>query len=420
MNIWITQDGEPLPAVDDSSRYWRCGILARELVKRGHQVVWWASTFDHARKQFWFERACAMEPIPGMKLRLLHGPGYYNNRSFRRIRHQRKLGAEFTKGSRGECQPDLIFSSLPTLELAQQALTYGINGGVPVIVDVRDLWPDHYLTLVPRVLRGVFRLLLFTEFKKARFILKSASGITAISRAFLDWGLNYAARGASSKDGVFEMGYPSTDFIGRHPQVDEKCLGAHYGIEADAMNITFVGSVNSIFDFSTVIRAARHFSISNSRIKFVIVGDGTNFHQVRSAAKPLSNVTVTGRLDKESVSAILNLSSIGLSPHKEGRSINGALPNKSFEYMAAGLPMLSSLRGELENLLCMEKIGRQYLAGSVDSLIKQIHWFAEHPIERKDMGLKSKELFRKKFCAEVIYPKLVNHLEGVAVDRAGR
>ena len=210
------------------------------------------------------------------------------------------------------------------------------------------------------------------------------------------------------------MGYPRTDFLELQSQIERKYLSKHYGIESDSMNITFVGSVNSIFDFGTVFKAAHHFQRTNKSIKFIIVGDGTNFSKVRTAANSLTNVILTGRLDKASVAGVLGLSAIGLSPQKEGQTINGALPNKSFEYMAAGLPILSSLRGELEDLLQREKIGLQYQAGSADSLVKQIQWFAKHPLERKDMGQRSLNLFEKKFCAEVIYPRLVNHLEAVS------
>jgi glycosyltransferase involved in cell wall biosynthesis len=415
MKIWITQDGEPLPSIDPGARYWRCALIAEELIKKGHQVIWWASTFDHAKKKYWFNEACTIEPMHGLKIRLLHGPGYSNNKSFRRFSHQRSIARAFEREIEREGKPELIFSSLPTLELAEKAVTYGIKTKVPVVVDIRDLWPDHYLTLVPKMIQGFFRILLLTEFKKVNFILKSAFGISAISKTFLKWGLNYAERLESSRDAVFEMGYPREGFSGLYSESEKKRISAYFGIEADLMNITFIGSVNSIFDFDTVLKAAKHIQHTNKSTRFIIVGDGTNFSKVRTAAKSLSNVIVTGRLDKASVAGVLSMSAIGLTPHKEGQTINGALPNKSFEYMAAGLPHLSSLRGELEDLISKKRIGIQYQSGSVESLIKQIRWLSEHPLERKNMGQRSLDLFNKKFCAEVIYPRLVNHLEIIAL-----
>jgi glycosyltransferase involved in cell wall biosynthesis len=82
--------------------------------------------------------------------------------------------------------------------------------------------------------------------------------------------------------------------------------------------------------------------------------------------------------------------------------------------MAAGLPILSSLRGELEVLLLRKKIGLQYLAGNVDSLIKQIRWFADHPAERHAMGQRAMKVFQEHFSVEIIYSRLVTHLEAIA------
>ena len=82
--------------------------------------------------------------------------------------------------------------------------------------------------------------------------------------------------------------------------------------------------------------------------------------------------------------------------------------------MAAGLPLLSSLRGELEDLIRIEQIGLQYQAGKANSLVEQIRWLVTHPAEREDMGLRARRLFEERFSAEVIYPRLVEHLEKVA------
>ena len=49
MDIWVIKDGEPLP-IEPDARVLRTGLLAAELVRRGHTVTWWTSTFAHHRK----------------------------------------------------------------------------------------------------------------------------------------------------------------------------------------------------------------------------------------------------------------------------------------------------------------------------------------------------------------------------------
>ena len=41
-------------------------------------------------------------------------------------------------------KPDIIVVSLPTIEFSYEACRYGEKNNVPVIVDVRDLWPDSF------------------------------------------------------------------------------------------------------------------------------------------------------------------------------------------------------------------------------------------------------------------------------------
>lgn len=414
MKVWIIQDGELLPGIDPGTRDWRCSMLAKTLVAQGHQVLWWASTFDHARKRHRFNSPHTVELQTGLTIRLLHGPGYNHNRSLKRFWHHRVLAGAFAKEASASNKPDLIFSSLPALELAEQAVLYGQRTRVPVLVDVRDLWPDHYLTVVPMPLRGLLRLVLFAEFRRVRWLLKNATGITAISKTFLNWALRFAGRAQREVDDVYPMSYPSVTLPETQIVAKKRELFSRFRIRTNGLTITFVGSINSVFDFRTVIKVARSFDRPEYIVQFIFVGDGTNYSQVCAQARGLKNVIFTGRLDQLSVTAMLGLTSIGLAPYAEGQSISGSLPNKPFEYMAAGLPLLSSLRGELEDLIRTEQIGLQYETGNVDSLLEKIRWIAAHPVERKSMGLRARRLFEGRFSAEVIYPKLAQHLEKIA------
>ncbi len=56
MHVWLMTVGEPLPVLSGNSRLWRTGMVAQELVRRGHSVVWWTSRVDHFRKEFFAVR----------------------------------------------------------------------------------------------------------------------------------------------------------------------------------------------------------------------------------------------------------------------------------------------------------------------------------------------------------------------------
>ena len=153
MRIWLIQDGEPLRGIDAGTRDWRCGLLSRALAARGHEVLWWASTFDHAQKKHRYKEPCTVEITSGVKIRLLHGPGYGSNKSLKHFLHQRAIARAFAQDTEDFSVPDIIVCSMPLPELAEQAIIYGQKYHVPVVIDVRDQWPDIYLTMFPGSLR---------------------------------------------------------------------------------------------------------------------------------------------------------------------------------------------------------------------------------------------------------------------------
>jgi glycosyltransferase involved in cell wall biosynthesis len=121
---------------------------------------------------------------------------------------------------------------------------------------------------------------------------------------------------------------------------------------------------------------------------------------------------MTGWLDQKSIQALLALSSAGLVAY--GRNATQTLPNKPFEYMCSGLPLLSSLSGELERLILSERIGLQYLAGSSESLLLKLKWLSTHTEERNMMSLRARNLYLRKFSSDIIYPEFTKYVVRMA------
>ncbi|MEM4203348.1 MAG: glycosyltransferase family 4 protein [Candidatus Methanomethylicaceae archaeon] len=414
MKVWIIEIGEPLPVIDSNARIMRAGMLAKALVAQGHKVTWWASTFDHFTKRHRFDGPRSVEVQPGLRLNLMHGPGYEKNISLKRLLHHRALARIFEQERQTQPKPDVVFACLPIPELAEKAAIYGCVQGVPVIIDVRDQWPDVYLMAFPSGLHRLARLVLLPEFRRTQRALRMATGITAVSETYLKWALNYAKRSMRKTDGVFPLGYPSPT-VGTPGEIETQVaqLRARYKIRPDAIVVTFVGTFGAAYDLETVIKAARVLQEDDAlNVQIVLAGDGDRMAKLREMVNGLENVVFTGWIDQIAISTLLHFSSVGLAAYCE--SALQSLPNKPFEYMAAGLPILSSLRGELESLIREERIGLQYQAGDVNSLVEQIRWLAANPEARREMGMRARRLFEERFSADVIYPRLVQYLEKVA------
>lgn len=419
MKVWLIKEGEPITALDAKTRPFRLGLLAQALISQGHDVLWWASTFDHMTKKQRFNSTQTIEVQPGFQIRLLYGPGYAKSTSLKRLFHHRATAEAFWQEAlKTPVKPELIFCCLPTLQLAAKAISYGQRFAIPVIIDIRDLWPDHFYTLLPPSLRKLGPNLFWLDLRRARQICHNATAITAISKTYLAWALNHAGRPQGVLDQVFPIGYPTESVQRYEPaSIEAKMaqLRESHNLSPETVVITFIGTFISSFDLETVIQAAKILAQDKQcPTKIILAGDGDQNQHLRELAKGLPNIVFTGFLDGTTLWALMQISDVGLAPYKAEALMS--LPNKPFEYMAAGLPILSSLSGELENLISAEQIGRQYQSGDVASLVEKLRWFADNPATRKAMANRSQKLFEKQFKSDVIYPQLVTHLENIVKD----
>jgi glycosyltransferase involved in cell wall biosynthesis len=255
-NIWILVVGEPLPLDGPDERLLRAGLLANCLVGRGHKVTWWTSAFDHRRKTFRDAPECVL--ADGIEFRLLKGSGYRRNVSFRRVRDQREVAREFARRAPLEAElPDVLFVAYPTVELADAAETYAAGADRPLVVDVRDLWPDIFADLVPPFLRGLAKVGLMGMTKQSSKVLRRATAITAITESFVDWGVERAGRTRGPNDRAFPLAYDHTPLSSRELLVAEETLrNRGIRLSSERARVVFTGSLGKQFDFDTVFEAA--------------------------------------------------------------------------------------------------------------------------------------------------------------------
>lgn len=407
MNCWIVNVGEPVSELDGGVRIFRCGMLAQALAAAGHNVLRWTSTFRHYTKDFRAREFTAQRFDEKLSFRFLPGPGYRMHRSPRRLIHHALEAREFRRRAPQEARPDLIFSTLPTLALAREVANFGRGIDCPVVLDVNDCWPDHYLVFLPPLLRRFARPLLTWQYRTLRHTLAKATGVTAVSQAYLDWAYQRGKHPEPGRDAVFPIGYdwPESSPASFSPLLAEK------GLSPTDLIILFAGTFSTSFDLLTVLDAAEHLQKKGrSQIKFALVGAGPYEAVIRKRATPLPNVAVLGWVqDQQHLRHLLSSATIGLCPYREDGSIS--LPNKPFEIMAAGKPLLSSLTGELWSIVERERIGLNYRSSSSDSLLAAIETLADDPAQVSAMGARSRALFASDYSRGKIYPGFVKHLE---------
>jgi glycosyltransferase involved in cell wall biosynthesis len=408
MQIWVITVGEPLPRYSGEDRQLRSGYLARLLAARGHQVTWWTSSFDHFRRRYFTLQSERVGVGANLDLQFLHGCAYQRNVSLARQLNHWQIGREFRRLAPRYPRPAVIVCSFPTIELSRESVAYGRAHGVPTFLDIRDLWPDEMIDRLPPAARGLGRVLLSPLFSSARRALQGASGLIAISERFLNWGLEFSQRERSAdRDRVFPIGYTGrvAGLESRAPLLNTASVDA---VSSQKRIFWFAGTFVGNIDLGTVIEAARRLQ-ARGDIQFVLTGSGERSEEWRSQAEGLANVVFTGWADGAQLDALSAAAWAGLGAYRQGAKMS--MPNKLFEYMSRGLPILISLEGDTRELVASSHIGLPYEAGDPTSLAAAVERLADSPDLRGTMSGNATRLYNEQFSPHRIYDAYADFLE---------
>ena len=409
MRVWLVTTGEPLPSDGSNCRLLRTGLIAEMLSRRGHTVVWWTSAFDHSHKR---HRVMSDEKVvirPEYELRLLRSIGYTKNVSVRRWVDHTAVARRFAVSARAETQPDVILCSWPTPELASVCVQYGRRTNVPVILDIRDLWPDIFTDLLPMPLRRVGQAFLRPLAHLTRRVCSEADAIIGITAPFVQWGTDYAGRARRWTDRDFPLAYrdevPSPESLDRVEREWDRRIGTR--AEHGFLVCCFMSRGRQV-DLEPVLAAARKL-MGRSKVRFVLCG---NLVEYEGAARGCDNVVFAGWVGAAEIWTLLRRAAVGLMPYRNRFDFSLSIPNKTLEYLSAGLPVVSSLSGTVESLLNEFDCGRTY--DGADQLVQILEELSGRPGILAHMSSNAQVLFKRRFRAENVYSDLADHLEALA------
>jgi hypothetical protein len=381
----------------------RAGMLAQALAERGHETVWFTSSFDHYQKR---QRPGGDQTIvaaPNLTIEVLAGPGYARNVSLKRIAHNRHFARRWRAyAAASATPPDILLPDLPTTQEAQAVVAFGHENGIPSVLSIRDLWPDFFLDYLPRPFRPLARPFVGVLDAQARYACANATALVGISGDYLAWGQAKGNRAPNRLDRVFPLGYAA------RPQPDTAAVDAfreRLGL-GDKAIISFVGSWGRTYDLDLVRSAAEQLA-ERSDLAFVVSGDKDTQPALRDAFARLPNVVLTGWLSADDIALLVSASAIGLLPYQPNAP--QGLPNKVFEYMAYGAYQLATLEGEIGRFYAEtgagQAVGRN-LAAAIPAALPT----ALDPVMRAARI----ELFKRRYSSEAVYGGLVDHIEQVA------
>jgi glycosyltransferase involved in cell wall biosynthesis len=409
MNIWLVNPFDPLPG--EQFRPGRYAFFAQLLSQAGHTVTWWTASFVHMTKSYRSPRTWEERLPHGVTVAMLWAPAYQGNIGPRRLLSHFLWARGFWRAARlTAVPPDVIIASSPPLYAANRALAVAGRRNAQVIIDVKDLWPEAFRSAFPPPLRRVGMALLqpLRALEDANF--KQADGLIAISQTLLNRA--QAVDQGKKVSCVIPLGVDAAVY-----EHAAQTGGGAWQKQGGEFWVAYIGNVGKTYDVGTILEAARLVVRDEPHIKFFIAGNGPLLQASQEKAQHwgLSNVIFTGFLPVDTLAQLLVQADVGLNAIAPGTV--SAFPNKIYDYLAAGLPIVNSVKGELETFIQQQGVGIPYEAGQAASLRDAILTLYKAPEPRAEMGARGRRLSRERFDRRIAYCSLLKLINEVRQER---
>lgn len=418
MRLWILTVGEPLPIDPGNPRLLRSGIIAHLAASMGHDVTWWTSSLEHMNKRLRFDKTTTVPLASNLNIVCLHGGMYKKNISPARLLNHYRIGQAFKERAVEAARPDVILCSMPLIELAQQAIALGKKWNVPVILDVRDYWPDIWADALPFGFRSIGRVALSPWENVRNIALRAADSVIGITDEAVDWACKKSGRVKKQNDRGVPMAY-RLNALSDADRVQADQFWQDQGLKTNDTILCFLGTLTGRFkdQFIDVVSAMRDLPTAKRQgLKIVMAGTGELLGYLRDQTKDLPEIIFPGWIDAPKITRLMELSAGGLLPYPSTQDFMDSLPNKSIEYLAGGLPIVTCLKGKVQNLIGRHDCGYVYEDGNVASLTDILSRMATDTVDFKRKGLNARSLYEREFHPDKVYGDLIKQMEAMTHD----
>lgn len=413
--FWIFQTGEPLHIDGNSPRPMRAMNLADELTAQGHKVVLWSSAFYHQEKNHRSTVFKCIRISELLEIRLIPSPGYKGNISLGRLWDHAILAKNLKVQLRKELSPpDVAFVGYPPIETAAVMCRYLKKNNIPTILDIKDQWPNIFLSIFPDKLKFIGKIIFYPYFYFAKRAMRDATHLSAMASGFLKWALKFSGRSDDTGNIVLPL-TPRNNKIADAKIKQARQWWDDQGVfENYTPYIFFVGSHSQAFDFVTVFEAAKDLRTRGVSCEFVICGGGDLTSHFKEMAKGLTHVHFPGWVNRAQIAVLAERSIASLAPYNNTEDFMMSIPNKIVDSLSLELPILSPLKGEVRSLIETNKVGLFYGEGLDKTLSDCIELLVTNDKEVATMSRNALDLYNDRFSYDIVYGGLVSRMEQMA------
>lgn len=333
-NIWIINEYAGTPYHGMTFRHY---YLAKEFVKLGYKVTIFTSSFSHYKLKQHLEvkNTFTKENIDGIDFVWVKMPSYKAPKSLGRIRNWFLFASKlfFIPFLKLEKPDSILVSSLPLHPIVSgKYLANKYNA--KLIFEVRDIWPLSAIELGGYSAKNPF--IKHLQWLEDFAYKKSDAVVTLLANAYE----HMKTRGLSEDKFNYIPNGISLDEVRQIEELDEKTIKQ---LPKNKFIIGYAGTFGIANALDSFIEAAKILK-NNDSIAFVLVGDGKEIEKMLELAKDCKNVHFVNPVNKNQVQSVLHYFDVCYIGLKNDPLFKyGVSPNKLFDYMYSGKPILYAI-----------------------------------------------------------------------------
>ncbi len=329
---------------------------------------------------------------------------------------------------------DVVWGTTPPIFQAPAAWAVARLKGAPFLLEVRDLWPDFAVAL------GVLRMPAAVRAAKAleRFLYRRADLVVVNSPGFVD----HVRRECGREPLVVPNGVDPAPFL----SADRVAWRRRLGWEGRFV-VLYAGAHGVPNDLEVVLRAARAQAGADEarnaahrdedaatrargparqaapgRELFAFVGSGRDLARLRRLAEEwkLPNVRFMGPRPKSQMPGILAAADCCVAILKPIPMFATTYPNKVFDYMAAGRPVVLAVDGPIRQVV--ESVGAGVFArpGDPAALLEAVRQYRTDPARAARDGAAGQAAVAKRFHRDAQARRMRDAVAGLLAPREAK
>lgn len=298
---------------------------------------------------------------------------------------------------------DVVFATSTPLTAAIPGLAASWFGRKRFVFEVRDLWPE-----LPKAM-GVVKnpLVLFGMAWLERRAYRAAQHCVGLAPGIVDGIAKHIPRQRISMipNGCdLELLNPANAQAWRPAGLSDSDFVAVFAGTHGMAN-----GLDAVLDAAAVLKQR-----GRKDIKLLLVGDGKLKDALvhRANDEQLENVLFHNNISKERIPGLLAGADVGMQLLSNVPAFYyGTSPNKFFDYLAAGRPILNNYPGWVADMVVEHQCGKAVPPDDPQAFANALEQLADQPEERLAMGRRARLLAEREFDRDKLSDLFVETLE---------